>query len=318
MPTLNRPGIIDILRGSFEFYRKHSALNWVMLWLMILPGIGLNLLKSLLKYGTVNVPNYQSQLPLRIVIGVGALALIIIVLWGTASVMVIGKRQIQNKAGRARTSFKTVRQESRILVGRLFFTNVIQTYTALYYSLLFTVPALMYLLIHPTCQIQSKNWQATTSCLWPVLLMTPLLIPALVYLLRTIFYGVIIATEDKAYREALRRSMEVTKGSLLYILTIVLGLAIIMYVPVLALVSVLQILAGTSMNLITSTLLSILDNSLHSFGCMLMILSVVSLYGILRDGGAKEEPKPLGRPKKGETRTKIKEVKPSSRSRSSK
>ncbi len=276
-----RPGILDLTRGSLAFARKHTALWWATLWLFILPSI----LMTLVLDSWENFREMPSQTPTlywTIFIGVVlALALLCFLMsWGCGAVFLIAKRQIQNRAGRSRTSFKTLRKESFSFAIPIFLTSLLRLCFIAYLALLFVVPAALYITAVPNCNESSDVLTDNLRCFYPLFLFLPLLLPAIYYTIRTTFYAVAIVTDESAYREALDRSREVTSGKLRAVISWLLGLGALIFLPAFA----LELFIGMTLDTMPHPMVlnEIIGESLTGIALLIFLLSLVSLYGNLR------------------------------------
>jgi uncharacterized membrane protein len=181
-----------------------------------------------------------------ILIILGMLLMWLIILWGISCVLVVGKRLLQHKAGRTRTSFKAVRSQGARALVPLLLTGLLRD--------CFTI-------------------------LW----MLALIVPGIVYALRTSLYQVITVCEEKPYREALQRSKDAMKGKTGMAVLTILALNVLLFLPV---VMIDQM--GTELipmeDILPSILLSIFVAGLRSIALLLSLLSLILLYKHLTRG----------------------------------
>jgi len=178
------------------------VLNAVLLWLVLLPLVAMTLSEYILSLS----PTFQSinksgviwgETDLRPVFLLIAMqiAFSLFLIWGVACILLVGKRVLSaNGAGRNRTSFRVVRKEARKYVLTLFFTGILRT---------------------------------CITILWTLLL----IIPGIIYSLRTIFYHITIVCEGKEYRSALHKSISVVRGHTWKVFWYMLGLGFSLFVP---------------------------------------------------------------------------------------
>lgn len=166
------PNLFTIIGESWGFCRKQPALMHVMLWLFIVPSIGLLLLEDTAeRYESTTVAPELALLMILVLI-----VLTLIMSWGAVCVLSVGKRLLQAKSGRTRTSFKTVRSQAASMFVPFVLTHMLRE--------IFTV-------------------------LWSI----ALIIPGFIYSVRTTFYAVIVVCEGISYRAALQKSKDVVKGN---------------------------------------------------------------------------------------------------------
>lgn len=145
--------------------------------------------------------------------------------WGTACVLTVGRRLLQAKAGRLRTSFKAVRGHAAGLIVPIILTEILRGCITFLWSLpavalflyaLSTID-LPLLLVEPFAD-QRPFFFLSGICL--------LLIPPAVYMMLTCLSSHVVAFEKVAFRQALKRSRQLTQaraGSTL-VITAILGL----------------------------------------------------------------------------------------------
>jgi len=214
---------------------------------MILPlsalSIGGELLES---HPTFNNEFVWGQTDIRplILLFVIQLALSIILIWGVACTLVVGRRMIKSKAGRARTSFSVVRKEGGKYVLNLLITGILRD---------------------------------IFSFLWGLLL----IIPGIIYALRTAFYHVVIVCEDSGYRASLKRSKEVVKGHTWTAFLYLFGLGFVMFLPVILISGILgEVVSAFDSRLLPAVY--IISSVLMSLAILIFTLSTVLLYAEIK------------------------------------
>lgn len=170
----------------------------------------------------------------------------VIFLWGIACVLVVGKRMVAAKAGRTRTSFKAVRREARGYIIPLILTSILRSVFAFLWSLL-------------------------------------LIIPGIIYSVRTAFYFIIIVEEGVAYRAALQRSKDIARGHVWGIFWRLVVLVIILFAPISIGSAVLRSFSDTQAAEVGVDLLSTIFSAMSA---VLFILCIIQLYGALRPATA--------------------------------
>ncbi len=247
------PNLFSLITDSWRFCRKQPALRSVLLWLFIVPITAENVLLRLIDpfpplLRSESLWPYQGILrlspPIVPFVALIVLMLVIVITWGTACVLVVGKRMIQSKAGRARTSFAALRREGAQYVAALFLTDILRSVFTVFWGLL-------------------------------------LVFPGIVYATRTAFFDVAIVTEESGYRAALRRSKEVVTGDTGIVFLYFLGLAAILFLPAAA-AALLVERAVSSFNPVLIPVSDLLASTLMGFATMLYTLASVSLFGALR------------------------------------
>ncbi|MEI8230748.1 MAG: hypothetical protein WCG83_06475 [Candidatus Peregrinibacteria bacterium] len=170
-----------------------------------------------------------------------ALPLIVLSYWGMASILVAGRRLLKSSAGRTRTSFRAVRKAATHFVLPLLFTDILRTAHIILWSLL-------------------------------------LIIPGIIAFLRTILIPVIIISEGRTMRAALRRSQEILRGRLLRTLWYMIAFGGFLFLPAVAtdffLLSVLQNGISLWMILIRESVIS----ALYAIATTLFLLCLILLY----------------------------------------
>lgn len=189
--------IFSTIGQAWSFFQKQPVLNHVALWLIALPSSVMISLAQLQEWHPLFVreSNFDPITLPMILLVFAQLLLTIILLWGAACTLLVCKKILRNSAGRTRSSFKKVRQEAGVFVVQLFLTDILRS-----------------------CFI----------LLWGLLL----IIPGIIYAIRTFFYQVAIICEGKQYRDALQQSKNIVTGQTWKTLLILVGLSIILYLPV--------------------------------------------------------------------------------------
>lgn len=203
--------------------------------------------------------------------------LFLLTLWGVAGVMLVGRRMIGNRAGRARTSLSSVLRDSAPFVFPLFFTSILQLARILVWLLPAIAVALG--LVGLAFVIRTPNSELILIVLLP-LLMLVLTLPAVLYAIRTSFFSVVILAEDIHYEAALRRSREVMQGYFWPAARCLCYLTIIFVVPPLILAGLLEPFTHTSLAVMIGV--DVVVNVVSSFFLTPMLLTMILLFGELR------------------------------------
>lgn len=271
-----------LIRSAWTFCREHPALLTVLFWLLFLP----QALRAILALGEPASPilltaykqwNLEEFLSILV-----SILLSIVIVWGEACILLIGKRMIQSKSGRKRTSFKAVRREAIPLIVPLLLTSLLQLCLTFYRALLFIVPALLMLLFLQRSNPVLASRPSTVLSLYPWSpLLLLLLLPAVIYYVRTFLYDVALVSEDVAYRDALRRSRELTEGKLLGVSVRLLFLTCVILLPSALLTTWLKM---TTVHAAPVWIIGagLLTSLVSSVSILLFVLGCVALYGSLR------------------------------------
>lgn len=285
MPKRKAFSVLRYAKESMVFLRKQPALWWVTLLLIALPSWLSSLLARQMEQGSpmidTGIPEFlQQNDPMGYSLVVVSFVLFLCTIWGIAGVIVVGQRMIGNRAGRSRTSASSVLKESTPFVFPIFFTAVIQTAHAMLWMLIPLVAGLigLYFCLLPLEHISTRN--IVQHCWW-LLLVLPLVLPTIVYFIRSGFYAIALVSEDFRYAAALRRSKEIVNGYFWITLRCLILLVILFIVPGAILIELLEPLTQTSVTNIL--LIDAFTNIVTSFLLVPMILSVILLYGQLRD-----------------------------------
>lgn len=186
--------------------------------------------------------NDQPELAYAMILGY--LALSVVVTWGTVCMLTIGKRLLQAKAGRARTSFKAVRKAAGPFFIPVFLTGILRG--------IFTL-------------------------LWALLL----IVPGIIYSIRTVFYAVIVVCEGVSYREALMRSKDVVHGQFWNVLLSLAGFILIIILPVQILNAIIGAIAEEApWSIVTAA--NTATALLTTLSLTLFPLCLIQLYGHFR------------------------------------
>lgn len=307
---------LSLITEAWTFFRKQRALGAVTVWFFALPTWLIGLLTRLTDqddiFGGTALHRFLAQNDPKNLIAIFlSLVLTLVSVWGAACVLVVGRRMIKSKAGRARTSFRAVRQDAAPLVGPLFLTALLRACFALYWSLLVLVPGAL-LFINERCRtvvafvLQSLLFPAEIAALLadtpagvmdaaaravarcPLALLLPILaVPMLLYLVRTSFYAVVLVAEGKRYRAALQRSKDVVRRQLGRTVLAIVLLTVVLWAPAGA-AGILLEAAASAVDPRLLPFSDLLGALVQSVSAALTVLSLVALYGRLRDGKAQE------------------------------
>lgn len=288
---------LRLLSEAWAFLGSQPALTNVFLWLLLAPVLLMDVLNEYWPGSDVESIRQIGDLGFLL----ATVLFVVVSYWGLASVLLVGRRMVVNRAGRSRTSFKAVRRGSIRMILPLFFTSLLRTIITIEWALLAALPMLLFVLWSQPCRaILSPLISAAGTILnggapdpfnafvaqflqrcGPMFLALPLLIPAVIYQLRTVFFAIIVASEDLRYRDALRRSRAVTRGRTWQILWVLLALGIVLFVPVTIASGIAQYLQ-TVLRPDLPILSALLNDTLYACVGFLFLLSLVAFYGRLR------------------------------------
>ncbi len=185
------PNLFSLFGQSWDFCRKQSALLQAAFWLLFLPTL---VGQFLADYEIAQEEMLGDRPEISLLLVLGQIMLALLTLWGTACVLVVGKRLLQTKAGRAKTSFPIVRTQGAASFVPLLLTGILRT---------------------------------VMGVLWTLLL----IIPGIIYMIRTAFYPIVVVCEGVSYRPALKMCLELSKGRFWQVAGTVVGLGLLTLVP---------------------------------------------------------------------------------------
>ncbi|MBU1123078.1 hypothetical protein KJ652_00635 [Patescibacteria group bacterium] len=242
------PNIFTLIGTSWEFYKKQPVLNEVVFWLMTLPLATIMILSDWAEKQETfkEIAENGVELGITDIRPVILLLLLnvflsVVMLWGVSCVLVVGKRLITSKAGRSRSSFEIVRKDGSKFVLTLFMTDILRSCITL---------------------------------LWMILL----IVPGIIYAIRTAFYHVTIVLENLGYRESLNRSNEVIKGHTWIALLYFIGLSVVLFLPPIIFIGTLE-QAATLFDPRLMPAVFIVHSAILSFVIMIFTLATIVLYG---------------------------------------
>ncbi len=216
----------------------------VTFWFLFLPALVTGLLTDMeLRSETLLTERPE----LRILVGLGYLVASLVVVWGVVCILSIGKRLLQAKSGRARSSFKAVRIQARTYFIPYLLTSILR---------------------------------GVITVLWTLLL----IIPGIIYMVRTVFYPVIVVCEGTAYRPALKQSMEIVRGQFWSVLLSVLCLGLLTIVPAQLLSGVFALIAKDAPPQIILAA-DVATAIIASFALVIYTLSLIQVYAYFKPAG---------------------------------
>lgn len=197
------PNLFSVFGQSWDFCRKQSALMQAAFWLLFLPAL---VGQFLTDYQIANKTMLGNRPEISLLLVLCQIVIALLTLWGTACVLSVGKRLLQTKAGRAKTSFAIVRSQGAAVFVPLLLTGILRT---------------------------------IFGFLWTLLL----IIPGIIYMIRTAFYPIIVVCEGVAYRPALKQCLELSKGRFWQIAGTIVGLGVLTLVPAQLISAILLMMA---------------------------------------------------------------------------
>jgi uncharacterized membrane protein len=241
-------GPLTLIGTAWIFARKQPSLAGVTVWLLLLPGAALNMLSTLLDWNTNDgagslAPEEHATLTLLAIVGL--IVVSILMVWGGACVIVIGRKLVHSPAGRKRTSIRAIMQEARVFIIPLLLTGILRSCFALLWSLL-------------------------------------LIIPGIIYSIRTTFYTIVVVTENMAYRDALKRSSALVRGLTWQVLWRIAVILIVLFGPVNILSSALYGLAGEGFGITGTLVIDFLDAAVNAPMTALSLLASMAMYDELK------------------------------------
>jgi len=216
----------------------------VTFWFLFLPALVSGLLTD---FEIRNDVLLTDRPELRILLALGFLAASLVVVWGIVCILTIGKRLLQAKSGRTRSSFKSVRTQATAYFIPYLLTSILR---------------------------------GIIMTLWTLLL----IIPGIIYLIRTIFYPIIVVCEGTAYRPALKQSMEIVRGQFWSVLLSVLVLTLLTLIPAHVLSGVCAFIAKDApVQIILAA--NVASAILASFSLVIYTFSLIQVYAYFKPAG---------------------------------
>lgn len=226
------------LRSAWTFASSQPALKSVGFWLIFLPLLGVNVLvrfADVLRQESSDMSNVLALIVLALFTGV-------LLVWGTACVILIGKRLLRSGAGRSRTSFRAVAKQASGFVIPLLLTGILRS---------------------------------CITTLWAILL----IIPGVIYNLSTIFYPVVVVCEGLSYRPALQRSKHILKGQWWSGVLRILWIAIVLFVPVHVVLGISELWVT---DFATGLIVDLIGSAADAVLIVLFTLAMIVVYGDLK------------------------------------
>lgn len=147
---------------------------------------------------SIHAEEFTSMTALEIAVTIPLIvALVYLMMWGQACILIVAKRLVASPAGRTRTSFSAVRKQAKKYIGPLFLTELLRSIVTILLLLLFVVPGI-------------------------------------IYSIRTLFYDIMMIESGRiAYgRDALKPSYNLVKGHTWAVLWRIAIIAICIFLPI--------------------------------------------------------------------------------------
>jgi hypothetical protein len=264
-----------LIAAAWAYCRKQPVLVALALWFLALPGAVADMVEWM-----GGGWNRSSYLCIQVIVN---LLVVFLSLWAMGGILLVGRRMIQNKAGRARSSIRAVMADAAVLIVPLLVICLLRLCLITLGTLLFIVPALLVLLTPGLCGPAAPEGLLPLpppllgSCWWSLLLLSPLLLPAFIYFIRTTFAPIALVADDLQARQALRHSSHLVRGHTLKVSLFVAILALCLLVPA-------QIAAFFLLTVdhYAFPVASLVRNAFLALGSLFFTLSLIAYYGELR------------------------------------
>lgn len=238
---------IHYVGTALQFYKKQPLLNPVVGALLVAPYVLTSLVDMLVEnFGAsiqtlLGMTGFQVQVLYLIV----QLVLALWILWGIATVLHIGLRLVKSAAGRTKTSFQSAAVQGRRHILPFFFTGLIRDCITLLLVLPYAIVVFLYLntlsadqfngfvgSLRDMLVLRNADVQIDSTISGMMLLLLPLLLPAIYYRITTSLYQMIMVAEKIEYRGALRKSATYIKTNFWTATLKMLTIMICTFVPI--------------------------------------------------------------------------------------
>ncbi len=207
--------VFRFVAGAWTFFWRQPALLRSTFLLVFLP-------MTAMGYLDVPATDEPQQIAVLVVLHVAAAVLLT---WGMACTLVVGRRILQAKAGRLRTSFNAVQGQARGLIVPLLLTDILRGCITALWGLPFFVMVIIAVTLADERHLSGMQLLQTWPWLIPLGIL--LVLPAIHYALRTVLAPLVVVYEKLSFRPALARSGALTKGRLGRTLLVVIVLCIL-------------------------------------------------------------------------------------------
>lgn len=191
------------IAGGWTFFWRQPALQRSTILLVFVPLLAMEFLDR-----PFDVAHPQ-QLAVLVVLHI---AMIILLTWGIACTLTVGRRMLQAKSGRLRTSFNAVQGQARGLIIPLLLTDILRGCI----TLLWGVPLAALVIIAGMLADEQNVTFVAFVRMYPWLIVLAILgvLPPVLYAIQTILTPFVVAYEKVAFRLALARSRQLVRGRL--------------------------------------------------------------------------------------------------------
>ncbi|PIR53755.1 hypothetical protein COU75_04550 [Candidatus Peregrinibacteria bacterium CG10_big_fil_rev_8_21_14_0_10_42_8] len=239
---------LEIIGVAWSFYKKQPVLNQIAFWLLFVPVGILDALSGMID--TVAAQNFpidgrdiQSMTSMEFAITIPIIiGLTYFMAWGHVCTLTVSKKLLSSSAGRTRTSFKAVRDQSKKFIIPVILVGILRGVTTLLWSLL-------------------------------------LIVPGVIYSIRTIFFDIIMIEEGKVIygRETLAKSTDLVKGHGWDIFWRILLISACIFTPAMLIDMSLQH-GLTAIDYRLGELATVLSDAVDAYTGMFFVICNVALY----------------------------------------
>lgn len=239
-----------LIGTAWSFYKKQPVLNEIAFWMFFLPIAFMDVFSGMIGIAeaqNVDEISLASYTAMEIAIVIPLLvAMLFFLFWGQACVLTVAKRLVNSPAGRNRTSFKAVRKEAYKFIGPLALLEILR---------------------------------GIMTLLWAILL----IVPGVIYSVRTIFYDIMLIEEGKvAYgRPVLNKSKDFVKGRTWSVFLSLILLSVCIFIPI-GIIDSIIVGTVTTIDSRLDTLGAVLADFFDAFAGVFFMVCVVALYAELK------------------------------------
>lgn len=202
--------------ASWKFFWRQPALRTATIALVFFPLLAMSYLDM------DAAAESAEHAAVLVVLYIGAA---VILTWGTACILIVARRLLQAKAGRLRTSFKAVRGHAAGMIVSIILTEILRGCITLLWSLPAVALAIYALSIIDVPQLLSAPFDDQRPFFFLLGICLLLVLPA-VYAMLTSLSSHVVVFEKVAFRQALKRSRQLTQAHAgrTLVVTAILGL----------------------------------------------------------------------------------------------
>lgn len=276
--------------SAWEFYKSQPLLNQVLGWFFIAP-LTCSFVLDFIQTNYASLIEGALHISHRQLYSIGLGLEILITLWvliGYACTFAIAKRIVKSAAGRNRSSLHSVFEDAKPIVLPLLLTNILRECITLLWMLPYTLCVVLYLFsVSPekintfaeaiVALLSLQETELPADIAGMLLLLTPLILPAIYYRIRTLLYDIIIGIEGTYYRDALAASKKAIRGKFWLFLGQFLTILVCTYLPA-AIVSGIMEQIITSINPSLGIISSLIFGTMMAIATMFSIIANIFLY----------------------------------------